>query len=215
MSIRIGRKFGGHSCNHERKKSMSVQPDIGMGMMANEAIKRMKFVAIHKECGKEAFCYAIRPERGKELVGTPLYPRGVKPKIYTKEEVVKGVIHCVSCGHSIVNIDMIDISIETFTVKSMMRWVSSFGEMIKASDALIKAHVMLLEYAHLMGVDYNEWCKIQSGYEKMNTALKEQATDLYSRCMAMGACADAQKPSTIIEARDSSTLTKIQENIKN
>lgn len=194
---------------------MAVQPKVGMEMMAKEAIKRMKFVAIHKECGKEAFCYAIKPERGKELVGIPLYPRGMKPKIYTEEEVAGGVIHCVSCGHSIVAVDMFDISIETFTVKSVMRWVGSFGEMIKASDALIKAHIMMLEYAHLMGVDYNEWCRIQNGYEKMNTALKEQATDLYSRCMAMGACADAQKPSVIIEAKDGSTLAKIQENLKN
>jgi len=182
---------------------MAIPPNLGpqVQQIAEQMMKRMKFYAECSQCKEEAFCYAKKPEKGRLLVGALIYHRGYKPRTYTDEQIKKGKLKCVKCNLRITDDAKITLAAERFTVKSIMRFIEVLGNFVKAMNKLTQEHIPMLEYCHILGMDYDGWKKIQDMYETNLEHISKQAKMYYAKCVVVGECGEPMSPSEIFKAK--------------
>ena len=173
----------------------------------NEAKRWVAFHVKHPDgtaaCGGEAFGYAIgKDDPGfKKFIGAIFYKKGVRPTAMEADKVKEGKLHCQSCGKSIMAEDEVEVGIEIFTVRSLMRLLQNLSKFLLALREEQEAHIRIIEYGNYIGVSYLGWKAKQDVLDRSVESITQSIDNLQNLCARLGVCGGvATNPSEIVLA---------------
>jgi hypothetical protein len=160
-----------------------------------------KYVATCKFCKSQAFQFAPGKKPPDELLGSIIYYRGFHPVQVVQEMIDKEAVKCATCRETMRSEEDYTITVEIFSVKSLLRMVETVEKYNLAAQTIAEAHLGLLEYANILSIPFEGWQQRQALYDRDSSDSLGVLKRISTLCVGLGQCGDQpREPSKIIKA---------------